>query len=111
MSPRPCATSDFAQRMARAASQAQTAGLDGVLVTPGPDLVYFTGYAPIAITERITVLAISAAGEAAMLVPTLERADAEHARGVGVVTLSGWSDGEDAYAAATRLASITTNPR
>jgi Xaa-Pro aminopeptidase len=49
---------DFAQRMARAASQAAGAGLAGVLVTPGPDLVYFTGYAPMAITERITMLVI-----------------------------------------------------
>ena len=32
--------------------QAADAGLTGVLVTPGPDLLYLTGYAPIAITER-----------------------------------------------------------
>ena len=30
------------------------AGLDGVLVTPGPDLVWLTGYQPTAITERMT---------------------------------------------------------
>lgn len=61
MSPAPFTTEDFANRMARAAKQAREAGLTGVLVTPGPDLVYFTGYSPIAITERITMLAISAA--------------------------------------------------
>jgi hypothetical protein len=36
-------TEDFAGRMARAMAQAD------------PDLLYFTGYQPIAITERITM--------------------------------------------------------
>ena len=40
--------------MQRAAEQARAAGLTGVLVTPGPDLVYLAGYAPVAITERLT---------------------------------------------------------
>ena len=39
-------TGDFARRIARAAEQAREAGLNGLLVTPGPDLVYFTGYTP-----------------------------------------------------------------
>ena len=52
-------TEGFARRMARAADQARDAGLAGVLVTPGPDLVYFTGYTPMAITERITMLVIN----------------------------------------------------
>ena len=49
---------DFAWRLGRGAEQAREAGLTGLLVTPGPDLLYFTGYAPIAITERITMLVI-----------------------------------------------------
>ena len=53
---RPFDTGDFARRLARAARQAVDADLTGVLVTPGPDLLYLTGYAPIAITERITML-------------------------------------------------------
>ena len=56
MSPAAFTAEDFAERIARAVGQAERAGLDGVLVTPGPDLVYFTGYQPIAITERITML-------------------------------------------------------
>ena len=47
---RPFTTEDFSRRMERAAAQAADAGLTGVLVTPGPDLVYFTGYKPTAIT-------------------------------------------------------------
>ena len=56
--PAPFTGEDFARRMDRAAEQAQAAGLTGILVTPGPDLLYFTGYQPIAITERITMLAL-----------------------------------------------------
>ena len=99
----PFTAEDFARRMARAAEQARDAGLAGVLVTPGPDLVYFTGYAPTVIAERITMLAISVSGDPAMIVPVLERADAEAAPGAAAVALSGWTDGEDPYAIAGRL--------
>jgi Xaa-Pro aminopeptidase len=47
-SPRPFTAEDFAKRMQRAAEQADAAGLSGVLVTPGPDLIYLAGYAPVA---------------------------------------------------------------
>ena len=57
---RPFSTEDFVRRLTRASRQAADAGLTGLLVTPGPDLLYLTGYAPIAITERITMLAIQA---------------------------------------------------
>jgi D-alanyl-D-alanine dipeptidase len=103
MTAAPFTTQDFANRMRRAAMQAQQVGLSGVLVTPGPDLVYFTGYAPIAITERITMLAISAERQPAMLVPILERPDAEGAPGTGAVSLTDWTDGADPYAAAAKL--------
>jgi D-alanyl-D-alanine dipeptidase len=94
---------DFAERMARAAGQATAAGLTGVLVTPGPDLVYFTGYAPMAVTERITMLAIQADRDPAMVVPVLERPDAEAAAGAEVVSLSDWTDGSDPYEATASL--------
>jgi D-alanyl-D-alanine dipeptidase len=74
--PAPFTVEDFARRMERAAEQAAAAGLTGVLITPGPDLLYFTGYAPIAITERITMLAIHAGRQPALIVPNLERPDA-----------------------------------
>jgi Xaa-Pro aminopeptidase len=96
-------TEDFATRMARAAAQASDAGLTGVLVTPGPDLVYFTGYAPIAITERITMLAIQAGRDPEMIVPILERPDAEDAPSSGAVSLRDWTDGDDPYAATAAM--------
>jgi Xaa-Pro aminopeptidase len=100
---RPFTTEDFARRMERAAAQAAEAGLTGVLVTPGPDLLYFTGYEPIAITERITMLAIHASRGPAMIVPILERPDAEGSPGAPALTLADWKDGSDPYAAAAEL--------
>src|SRR5689334_4541501 len=107
MTAAPFTTADFANRMKRAARQAADAGLTGVLVTPGPDLVYFTGYSPIAITERITMLAISAARDPAMIVPILERPDAKASPGAQAVSLSDWTDGDDPYAAAAKLLDST----
>jgi D-alanyl-D-alanine dipeptidase len=103
MTAAPFKTEDFANRMKRAATQAHEAGLTGVLVTPGPDLVYFTGYSPIAITERITMLAIGAPRGPAMIVPILERPDAQSSVGAAAVSLSDWIDGDDPYAATARL--------
>lgn len=68
---------NIAQRRVRAADQAAKARLTGLLVTPGPDLTYLTGYAPIAVSERLTMLATQPGREPAMIVPTLERPDAE----------------------------------
>jgi Xaa-Pro aminopeptidase len=89
--------------MNRAAAQAAEAGLTGVLVTPGPDLPYFTGYQPVAITERITMLVLQPSRPPAMLVPILERPDAEHAVGAAALSLADWADGSDPYAAAAQL--------
>src|SRR3954462_486268 len=93
----------FAQRMRSAVDQAVDAGLSGVLITPGPDLVYLTGYQPTAITERISMLGSPAGRDPAMLVPILERPDAEAAPGAAAVALSDWTDGSDQYAAASAL--------
>ena len=103
MTAAPFTTADFASRMERAAQHAREAGFTGVLVTPGPDLVYFTGYSPIAITERITMLAIRASQGPAMIVPILERPDAESTPGAPAVSLSDWTDGEDPYRATAAL--------
>ena len=94
---------DFARRMDRASEQAEAAGLTGILVAPGPDLMYFTGYEPIAITERITMLVLQASREPAMIVPVLERPDAEASPGGAALSLADWSDGSDPYAATAKL--------
>jgi Xaa-Pro aminopeptidase len=99
----PFTADDYSRRMERAAEQAGAKGLTGILVAPGPDLLYFTGYEPIAITERITMLVLQASSEPAMIVPVLERPDAEASPGGGALSLSDWSDGSDPYAATAKL--------
>jgi Xaa-Pro aminopeptidase len=100
---RPFTSEVLTRRMERAVDQAAAAGLTGVLVTPGPDLVYFTGYQPVAITERITMLVLQTARDPAMIVPVLERPDAEGAPGAAAVSLTDWADGHDPYAATAGL--------
>jgi D-alanyl-D-alanine dipeptidase len=97
------AATDFAWRMKHAAGQAAEAGLTGLLVAPGPDLLYFAGYMPVAITERITLLVIPADGDPQMIVPVLERPDAEGSPGAEVVTMHDWADGSDPYEATMKL--------
>ena len=88
---------DFAARMSRVVSSAMEKGLAGVIVTPGPDLIWLLGYRPTAITERLTMLVLSPHTEPTLLVPVLERGDAEAAEGAGSVSLVAWEDGTDPY--------------
>ncbi|MFI5644834.1 M24 family metallopeptidase [Kitasatospora sp. NPDC051705] len=101
--PRPFTTEDYSARMARATAEATAAGLAGLVVAPGPDLVYLCGYQPTAITERLTALVLTPGREPALVVPRLERPDAEKAPGAPAVRLLDWSDGADPYATAGRL--------
>ncbi|MFJ9812809.1 M24 family metallopeptidase [Streptomyces sp. NPDC101158] len=101
--PAPFTADDYRARMARAADSAAAAGLAGVLVAPGPDLVYLTGYQPTAITERLTVLVVAPGREPVLVVPTLEAPDAEKAAGAAALTLRDWTDGKDPYAVAAPL--------
>ncbi|MFF3761320.1 aminopeptidase P family protein [Streptomyces sp. NPDC002185] len=99
----PFTADDYRARMARAAASAADAGLAGVLVAPGPDLVYLTGYQPTAITERLTVLVLAPGQEPVLVVPTLEAPDAEKATGAAALTLRDWKDGKDPYAVTAPL--------
>ncbi len=99
---KPFAAAVYAGRIAEAARAAGEAGLGGVLITPGPDLAYFTGYAPTALTERLTLLAIRADGVADMVVPVLERPDVVRASRADLEIVT-WTDGEDEFATAARL--------
>jgi Xaa-Pro aminopeptidase len=101
--PTPFTSSDYSARMSRVVAQAQEAGLHGALVTPGPDLVWLTGYQPTAITERLTVLVLSPQDEPTLLVPRLERPDAEAAAGAASVKIVDWLDATDPYAVAGDL--------
>src|ERR1039457_6059259 len=60
-----------AARLADAAAAAGRAGLDALLLTPGPDLRYVVGYDAHAL-ERLACLAIPAGGDPFLVVPRLE---------------------------------------
>ncbi|MCM3532768.1 aminopeptidase P family protein [Cellulosimicrobium funkei] len=97
----------YAARRERAAAHARDAGLTGLLVSPGPDLAYFTGYAPPE-TERLTLLTIPAEGTgttggASVVVPLLERGDLASAPGADGLDVVTWRDGDDEHDAAARL--------
>lgn len=101
--PAPFTADDYRARMARAAREAAEAGLAGLLVAPGPDLVWLTGYAPTAATERLTLLVLAAGRDPVLVVPTLEAPDAAKAAGAPALSLRDWTDGKDPYALAAAL--------
>ena len=101
--PRAFTAEDYASRMARVVEQSVEVGLDGVVVAPGPDLVWLTGYQPTAITERLTMLVLSPGAPPTLLVPALERPDAEAAAAASALEMRDWTDGADPYAAASPL--------
>jgi len=92
----------YAARMERVARAAAGKGLTGLLVTPGPDLAYLCGYEP-PINERLTVLVLSTDREPVMIVPRLERGDAERCAGGSQLRLLDWADGSDPYAVAASV--------
>jgi len=101
--PAPFTADDYRARMERAVGAAAGAGLAGLLVAPGPDMVWLTGYSPPADTERLTLLVLTADHGPVLVVPALEAPDAAKATGAPVMTLRDWTDGQDPYAATAAL--------
>jgi Xaa-Pro aminopeptidase len=97
---------DYAGRMRRAADAAAAAGLAGLVITPGPDLAWLTGYQPTAITERLTLLILQAGRRPRMMVPRLEIPDAKAAIGAAAIDFLDWTDGSDPYATTAELLDI-----
>ena len=91
-----------ADRLERARAAAAAAGVDVVLVTPGPDLRYLTGYEAMPL-ERLTCLVLPADGDPVLVVPALERpaAQASPAGSLGVEIVD-WQETEDPIAQVTR---------
>ena len=91
-----------ADRLARARQLAGEAGFDAMLISPGADLRYLTGYAAKAL-ERLTCLVIPIEGEPFIVVPKLERAAAQVPLGEKIEIID-WNETEDPYAVvASRL--------
>jgi len=91
-----------ADRLDLAAAAATEAGLAALLLTPGPDLRYLTGYDAHQL-ERLTCLAVPAAGSSGgrpfLIVPRLELPAAQ-ASGAGDLGLEliPWDETDDPYA-------------
>jgi Xaa-Pro aminopeptidase len=92
-------------RVSHAQKAAADAGLDALLVTPGPDLRWLTGYDALPL-ERLTCLVVPAAGEPFLVAPGLEvpAVLASPVQGLDVEVV-GWGETEDPYGViAARLA-------
>lgn len=96
-------------RLADAQARAAAAGIDALLVTPGPDLRYLTGYDAIPL-ERLTCLVLSAGGQPRIVVPLLERAAAQASpiggQDIEIVT---WGETDDPYALVASLLPRSTD--
>lgn len=87
-----------AERLRLAADAAGAAGLGALLLTPGPDLRYVTGYDAQQL-ERLTCLAVPANGDPFLVVPRLElpAAQASPAGRFGLEMMA-WDETDDPYA-------------
>jgi len=85
------------QRVRDAQAATAAAGLGALLLSPGADLRYLTGYDAHQL-ERLTLLVLPAEGEPTLIVPTLERpaAEASPASATGVRIVD-HPDGTDPY--------------
>jgi Xaa-Pro aminopeptidase len=88
---------NFSQRLDRARQELTRLGWSGLLIAPGADLRYLTGYPAVAL-ERLTCLVLPRADAPTLVVPRLERPAAE-ASGVEAagVRLLDYPDGTDPY--------------
>jgi Xaa-Pro aminopeptidase len=85
-------------RVSHAQKAAADAGVDALLVTPGPDLRWLTGYDALPL-ERLTCLVLPADGPAFILAPGLEVPSvlASPVRDLDVEVV-GWGETDDPYA-------------
>jgi Xaa-Pro aminopeptidase len=93
----PTLTADLRQRLQRAAAAAEEQGLGALVLIPGPDLRYLTGYHAVPL-ERLTALVLPAAGDPVLIAPALEEAAAlaSPIAGLGVPVRT-WQETEDPY--------------
>ncbi|MCW2905945.1 MAG: peptidase [Actinomycetia bacterium] len=98
-----------AERLRQAADAAGAAGLGALLLTPGPDLRYVTGYDAQQL-ERLTCLALPANGDPFLVVPRLElpAAQASPAGGFGLEMIP-WDETDDPYALVARRLGVVAS--
>src|SRR5579875_870066 len=94
---------DHGQRIRQAQKAAAEAGVDLLLVTPGADLRWLAGYDALPL-ERLTCLAVPAAGEPFLVVPRLEHPAAEASGAGRHVRLLAHDETDDAFTLTARTA-------
>ncbi len=93
----------YGNRLRRAAEVAGAAGLDGLLITPGPDLQYLLGSRANSF-ERLTCLVVPSIGTPAVVLPRLELAGLRPSAASELgLTVHDWVDGVDPYALVASL--------
>ena len=94
---------DFTDRLEAAGRSSALAGIDALLITPGPDLRYLVGYDAVPL-ERLTCLIVRPGGEPVLIAPELERAAAvaSPAGRLGIDILT-WQETDDPYALVARV--------
>lgn len=85
-----------ARRLAAAQQAVSAAGLDAALLTPGPDLLYLTGFDAPAL-ERLTCLIVPATGTPSLVVPQVEVQAVADVLAESSVELVPYQEGDDAY--------------
>jgi Xaa-Pro aminopeptidase len=84
-------------RLARARKELGERGVDALLLGPGADLLYLTGYQAPPL-ERLTLLVLPAAGDARLVVPALEAPLARDHLGGLDLEVTAWQETEDPVA-------------
>src|ERR1051326_388840 len=82
----------YERRLSAARQRLAEEGLDGLLLAPGPDLRYLTGF-HVYSGERLVALLLPRDGDACFLVPEMNVAQAK-ANEAGVRRVIGWTDAE-----------------
>ncbi|WP_433338527.1 M24 family metallopeptidase [Spirillospora sp. CA-294931] len=90
------------ERLEAVREATRRAGIGALLLTPGPDLRYVTGYHALPL-ERLTCLAVPASGEPFLVVPRLELPAAKESPAGGLdLELVPWDETDDPFALVAR---------
>jgi Xaa-Pro aminopeptidase len=95
-------TTDFRERIARAGRAAAAAGVDALLLTPGADLRYLSGYDAHPL-ERLTCLVVRGTAEPVLVVPRLEAPMAADSPAGDLVEIATHGETDDAFALVAAL--------
>ncbi len=97
MAPQRFESDVYADRLRRAAQEAEKVGVAGLVITPGYDLRYLTG-SRAQTFERLTALVVPATGQPTVVAPRMELAALrDSAIGDLNIPISDWVDGENPY--------------